>query len=77
MKDCCVRTAEPFDRVYTNQVMREIYREMEERFEERRLFYVALTRTKKDIYLICPLNMSIFVKEIIRDSKNHIEWLDI
>ena len=39
MKDCCVRTAEPFDRVYTNQVMREIYREMEERFEERRLFY--------------------------------------
>lgn len=52
----------------------------EERFlfeEERRLFYVALTRTKKDIYLICPLNMSIFVKEIIRDSKNHIEWLDI
>ena len=45
--------------------------------EERRLFYVALTRTKKDIYLICPLNLSIFVKEIIHDSKKHIEYLNL
>ena len=45
--------------------------------EERRLFYVALTRTKKDIYLICPLNVSIFVKELIQDSKKHIEYLNL
>lgn len=45
--------------------------------EERRLFYVALTRTKKDIYLICPLNLSIFVQELKRDSSKYIEWLDL
>lgn len=45
--------------------------------EERRLFYVALTRTKKDIYLICPLNMSVFIKEIIHDNKKYIEFLNI
>lgn len=34
--------------------------------EERRLFYVALTRTKNLVYLIVPQNkMSIFVKELI------------
>ena len=33
--------------------------------EERRLFYVALTRTKNEVYLLCPyFNKSIFVKEI-------------
>ena len=45
--------------------------------EERRLFYVALTRTKKDIYLICPLKLSIFVKELEHDSKNQIEYLNL
>ena len=45
--------------------------------EERRLFYVSLTRTKKDIYLICPINLSIFVKEIISDNKKHIEYLNL
>jgi DNA helicase-4 len=36
--------------------------------EERRLFYVALTRTKNDCYLITPVNSSSsFVKELLAD----------
>ena len=39
--------------------------------EERRLFYVALTRTKNKVYLLCSeKNKSIFVDEIIRDRMN-------
>lgn len=35
--------------------------------EERRLFYVALTRTKNYVYLLVPkTNYSIFIKELIR-----------
>ena len=46
--------------------------------EERRLFYVALTRTKNNIYLfVDKKNPSIFVKEIIRNSKKYIEVLDL
>ena len=33
--------------------------------EERRLFYVALTRTRNEVYLLTPIkNKSSFVKEI-------------
>lgn len=46
--------------------------------EERRLFYVALTRTKNEVYLLVRKhNMSIFVKELIKDYKDYIEFLDI
>jgi DNA helicase-4 len=45
--------------------------------EERRLFYVALTRTKEKVYLFTPItNPSIFVKELIHDYKNEIEIID-
>jgi DNA helicase-4 len=38
--------------------------------EERRLFYVAMTRTKKVTYLLVPqLNMSIFADELIKTQK--------
>ncbi|MHA6260016.1 UvrD-helicase domain-containing protein [Sporosarcina sp. CAU 1771] len=38
--------------------------------EERRLFYVALTRTKNTVYLITPQEqMSIFVEELIKKHK--------
>jgi DNA helicase-4 len=44
--------------------------------EERRLFYVGLTRTKSDVYLLvdkrCP---SMFVKELIKDSNKYIEYI--
>ncbi len=39
--------------------------------EERRLFYVAVTRAKKGVYLYCKSNaMSSFVEEIMEDFKN-------
>jgi len=46
--------------------------------EERRLFYVALTRTKNFIYLLVPTtNYSEFIREIIHDHKNNIEFMNI
>lgn len=46
--------------------------------EERRLFYVALTRTKNYIYLFVDKNNpSIFVKEIVKQNMKYIEVLDI
>lgn len=42
--------------------------------EERRLFYVALTRTKNRTYIISPTkNESIFIKEIKKDTKNVLQ----
>lgn len=46
--------------------------------EERRLFYVALTRTKNYLYLFVDMdNPSIFVKELLRNNKKYIEVLDL
>ncbi len=46
--------------------------------EERRLFYVAITRTKNENYLLVPKKKeSIFVKELIRDFPDKIEFLSI
>lgn len=45
--------------------------------EERRLFYVALTRTKNNVYIFSnKKNESIFLKEIKSDSNNYIEVID-
>ncbi|MCR5224102.1 MAG: UvrD-helicase domain-containing protein, partial [Bacilli bacterium] len=41
--------------------------------EERRLFYVALTRTKNKIYILVNKKMSPFVKELIHDYKQYID----
>lgn len=41
--------------------------------EERRLFYVALTRTKNYCYLFVPKdNPSIFIEELLKDYKDYI-----
>ncbi|WP_160848606.1 UvrD-helicase domain-containing protein [Pontibacillus yanchengensis] len=41
--------------------------------EERRLFYVALTRTKNKTFILAPeINESIFVKELI--EKQHVDY---
>lgn len=40
--------------------------------EERRLFYVALTRTKSYVYIMINNNISPFVKELIHDYKKYI-----
>ena len=46
--------------------------------EERRLFYVALTRTKNVVYLFSPKkNTSIFVKELVRHYYKYIEIINI
>ena len=42
--------------------------------EERRLFYVALTRTKNNVYLLVPKkNKSIFVQELEKSNNRHIK----
>lgn len=44
--------------------------------EERRLFYVALTRTKNEVFLLVDKkNESIFVKELIKDYSKYIEYI--
>ena len=44
--------------------------------EERRLFYVALTRTKNNTYLLVnKKNPSIFVKELIKGYSKYIEFI--
>lgn len=46
--------------------------------EERRLFYVALTRTRNNIYLlVSKSNYSIFIKELMKKYKNYIEYINI
>ena len=46
--------------------------------EERRLFYVALTRSKNYVYLLVDeFKPSIFIKEIMNDYPNNIEILSI
>lgn len=43
--------------------------------EERRLFYVALTRTREKIYIMVNKNISPFVKELMHDYKEYIQVL--
>lgn len=45
--------------------------------EERRLFYVALTRTKNYVYLLTPRRgYSIFIRELLKDNKRKIKVLN-
>ena len=44
--------------------------------EERRLFYVALTRTKNNVYLLTNKNKtSIFIKELLLDK--NVDTIDL
>jgi DNA helicase-4 len=46
--------------------------------EERRLFYVALTRTKNSNYHIAPkIGHSDFIKELLKDFANYVELRDV
>ena len=46
--------------------------------EERRLFYVALTRSKNYTYLLVPKNNpSIFITEIKKYGKEYIEEINL
>ena len=43
--------------------------------EERRLFYVSLTRTKNEVVVLIPNDVSQFVKELDKDNLFHLEAL--
>ena len=44
--------------------------------EERRLFYVGLTRTKNDVFLLVDKkNISIFIKELVKEYTKYIEFI--
>ena len=43
--------------------------------EERRLFYVALTRTKNEVVLMISPDESLFVSELIKDNNEIVERL--
>lgn len=44
-------------------------------FEERRLFYVALTRTKNKVFIVYEKeNSSSFLKELLKDYKKYIDF---
>ena len=44
--------------------------------EERRLFYVALTRTKNEVYLVSDKNnKSVFIKELEKDYSKYIDYI--
>ena len=63
-------------KIKNHRIMRFIVRDYEKYpyAEERRLFYVALTRTKNDVYLLVPRkDKSIFVLELLRDFRKKIE----
>jgi DNA helicase-2/ATP-dependent DNA helicase PcrA len=45
----------------------EYEREME---EERRIFYVGMTRARKELNIVVPGNPSLFVKDLIQSNKN-------
>jgi len=51
--------------------------EEEYRFaEERRLFYVALTRTKNEVVLLIPSDSSLFAEELIKDNNYLLTPID-
>lgn len=68
------------NKINNHEIINLIYNEKETiRFEEeRRLFYVALTRSKNNVYLLVnKLKPSYFVREIITDYPNMIEIISI
>jgi DNA helicase-4 len=64
----------PFPSIKEDHPLLKIFTETTENFrhaEERRLFYVALTRAKKKVYVLCNEDCpSIFIDELIGNSAN-------
>jgi len=70
-----------YDYVYmvdnTDEVMYDNKKEKDEEFEktieeERRIFYVGMTRAKKSLSIIVPGEPSVFVNELIKSNKKQI-----
>ena len=66
------------NKIKNNKIISKLFdKELYNFDEERRLFYVAITRTKNSVYMLVDKNnISIFVKEIIKDYKKYIEFLN-
>lgn len=67
-------------KIKNDKVLNLVMRDMQKNSynEERRLFYVALTRSKNNVYLYTSLyNPSIFVNEIIVNSYKYVEFINI
>jgi len=64
-------------KVKNNKFIEKLFKkELYKYDEERRLFYVAITRTKNNVYMLVDKNnMSIFVKELTSDYKEYIEYI--
>lgn len=44
--------------------------------EERRMFYVALTRTKNEVILLVPTDVSLFIEELLTDNQYVLTAID-
>ena len=64
-------------KIKNNKIISNLFdKELYKFDEERRLFYVAITRTKNSVYMLVDKNnISIFVREIIKDYKKYIEFI--
>jgi len=64
-------------KVKNNKFVNKLFnKELYKYDEERRLFYVAITRTKNNVYMLVDKgNMSCFIKELINDYKEYIEYI--
>ena len=62
-------------KIKNNRIINYLFdKELYKYDEERRLFYVAITRTKNNVYMLVDKNnISIFVKELLNEYKEYIE----
>lgn len=61
------KESQPFLNLVSNSTQEELLN------EERRLFYVALTRTKNHVYLLVSKeNPSIFIEELKNENVSHL-----
>ncbi len=65
-------------KIKNNRIINYLFdKELYKYDEERRLFYVAITRTKNNVYMLVDKNnISIFVKELLNEYKEYIEIIN-
>ena len=65
------------NKIKENKIL-DYIRESDDLESERRLFYVALTRTKNNVFILTKKNKeSVYVKELIKDFKYKIKIIDL
>ena len=65
------------NKIKNNKIINSLFdKELYKYDEERRLFYVAVTRARNNVYMLIEKNnVSCFIKEIIKDYKKYIEFI--